>query len=61
MLRGRTHWRQDLSEHGFAESLDWRPVRFAQQVSFHQGHEPSDRDRHDMTQLRRVFGTATHF
>jgi len=106
-----------LSEQGFAESLNWRPVRFvvtdaagrdidlhplifkddgsaeqaspvpehpfiypsscfvsgtiggarvpclsaAQQVFFHQGYEPSDRDRHDMTQLRRVFGIATHF
>ncbi|WP_030946388.1 nucleotidyltransferase domain-containing protein [Streptomyces sp. NRRL S-646] len=106
-----------LSEQGFAESLNWRPVRFvvtdaagrdidlhplifkddgsaeqastipehpfiypsscfvsgtiggsavpclsaAQQVFFHQGYEPSDRDRHDMAQLRRVFGIATHF
>ncbi|MGW1752142.1 nucleotidyltransferase domain-containing protein [Streptomyces sp. NPDC002092] len=106
-----------LSEQGFAESVDWRPVRFvvtdaagraidlhplifnddgsaeqaspvperpfiypsscfvsgtiggvavpclsaAQQVFFHQGYEPSDRDRHDMAQLRRVFGIATHF
>ncbi|MCD9879821.1 nucleotidyltransferase domain-containing protein [Streptomyces guryensis] len=106
-----------LSEEGFAESLDRRPVRFvvtdaagrdidlhplvfnedgsaeqaspvaghpfiyptscfvsgtiagttvpclsaAQQVFFHQGYEPSDRDRHDMAQLRRVFGIATHF
>lgn len=32
-----------------------------QQVYFHQGYEPSDRDRHDMAQLRRVFGIATHF
>lgn len=32
-----------------------------QQVSFHQGYEPSDRDRHDMAQLRRAFGIATHF
>ncbi|MET7701580.1 amino acid transporter [Streptomyces sp. NPDC005485] len=32
-----------------------------QQVYFHQGYEPTDRDRHDMTQLRRVFGIATHF
>lgn len=106
-----------LSEQGFAESLDWRPVRFvvtdaagraidlhplifnddgsaeqaspvperpflypsscfvsgtiggvavpclsaAQQVYFHQGYEPSDRDRHDMAQLHRAFGIATHF
>jgi lincosamide nucleotidyltransferase A/C/D/E len=32
-----------------------------QQVHFHQGYEPTDRDRHDMAQLRRVFGIATHF
>ncbi|WP_406134605.1 nucleotidyltransferase domain-containing protein [Streptomyces sp. NBC_01089] len=32
-----------------------------QQVYFHQGYEPRDRDRHDMTQLRRVFGITTHF
>jgi lincosamide nucleotidyltransferase A/C/D/E len=29
-----------------------------QQVYFHQGYEPSDRDRHDMDQLRRVFGIS---
>jgi lincosamide nucleotidyltransferase A/C/D/E len=32
-----------------------------QQVYFHQGYEPTERDRHDMAQLRRVFGIATHF
>ncbi|MFF3312354.1 nucleotidyltransferase domain-containing protein [Streptomyces sp. NPDC002952] len=32
-----------------------------QQVYFHQGYDPSERDRHDMAQLRRVFGIATHF
>ncbi|WP_413760515.1 nucleotidyltransferase domain-containing protein [Streptomyces sp. MMBL 11-3] len=32
-----------------------------QQVYFHQGYEPADRDLHDMAQLRRVFGIATHF
>ncbi|MGW5335413.1 nucleotidyltransferase domain-containing protein [Streptomyces bauhiniae] len=32
-----------------------------QQVRFHQGYQPSERDRHDMAQLRRVFGIATHF
>ncbi|MFJ2259200.1 nucleotidyltransferase domain-containing protein [Streptomyces sp. NPDC087844] len=106
-----------LAEAGFAETVDWRPVRFVvtdphgreidlhplafasdgsavqaspdphrpfvypapcfvsgtirgtavpclsaeQQVYFHQGYEPTDRDRHDMAQLRRVFGIATHF
>ncbi|MEV7071994.1 nucleotidyltransferase domain-containing protein [Streptomyces sp. NPDC091972] len=32
-----------------------------QQVHFHQGYEPTERDRHDMALLRRVFGIATHF
>ncbi|MFE7269944.1 nucleotidyltransferase domain-containing protein [Streptomyces sp. NPDC057623] len=32
-----------------------------QQVHFHQGYEPTEHDRHDMAQLRRVFGVATHF
>ncbi|WP_207930576.1 nucleotidyltransferase domain-containing protein [Streptomyces hainanensis] len=32
-----------------------------QQVHFHQGYPPTDRDRHDMAQLRRAFGIATHF
>lgn len=32
-----------------------------QQVYFHQGYEPSERDRHDMAQLRRAFGIATRF
>ncbi|WP_078900436.1 nucleotidyltransferase domain-containing protein [Streptomyces sp. SBT349] len=104
-----------LSGAGFAETVDWRPVRFVvaasdgreldlhplvfaadgsavqtsltpgrpftypascfvtgtiggttvpclsveQQVLFHQGYEPAERDRHDMAQLRRVFGIAT--
>lgn len=106
-----------LVEAGFAQTLDWRPVRFVvahgdgreidlhplvfaddgsavqasleperpfrypassfvtgriggsavpclsaeQQVHFHQGYEPTDRDRQDMAQLRRAFGIATHF
>jgi lincosamide nucleotidyltransferase A/C/D/E len=106
-----------LAEVGFAESLDWRPVRFVvadvagreidlhplvfapdgsatqaslepghsfgypaacfvtgtirqrsvpclsveQQVHFHQGYEPTDRDRHDMARLREAFGITTHF
>ncbi|MFJ8770463.1 nucleotidyltransferase domain-containing protein [Streptomyces clavifer] len=32
-----------------------------QQVYFHQGYEPTDRDRHDMARLRETFGIATHF
>lgn len=36
-------------------------VSAAQQVYFHQGYEPADRDRHDMALLRAKFGVATHF
>ncbi|MFI6620570.1 nucleotidyltransferase domain-containing protein [Streptomyces sp. NPDC050528] len=106
-----------LSEAGFVESLNWRPIRFVvkapddreidlhplvfsedgsaaqaspdpqrpfaypsscfvtgtiqgtpvpclsaeQQVHFHQGYEPTERDRQDMARLRRVFGITTHF
>lgn len=32
-----------------------------QQVYFHQGYEPTDRDRHDMLRLREAFGIPTHF
>jgi len=32
-----------------------------QQVYFHQGYEPRDRDLHDMARLREAFGIATHF
>lgn len=32
-----------------------------QQVYFHQGYEPADRDRHDMARLREKFGIDTHF
>jgi lincosamide nucleotidyltransferase A/C/D/E len=32
-----------------------------QQVYFHQGYEPSERDRQDMAQLRAAFGIDTHF
>ena len=32
-----------------------------QQVYFHQGYEPTDRDRHDMARLRAAFGISTHF
>jgi lincosamide nucleotidyltransferase A/C/D/E len=33
----------------------------AQQVYFHQGYEPRERDLHDMAQLRTTFGVETHF
>lgn len=32
-----------------------------QQVYFHQGYEPAERDRQDMARLRQAFGIATHF
>ncbi|MFC6594524.1 nucleotidyltransferase domain-containing protein [Kitasatospora paranensis] len=32
-----------------------------QQVYFHQGYEPTDRDLADMAQIRMAFGIATHF
>lgn len=32
-----------------------------QQVHFHQGYEPSERDLHDMARLREAFGVTTHF
>ncbi|MFD0022477.1 nucleotidyltransferase domain-containing protein [Streptomyces sp. NPDC058382] len=45
-------------------TVDGTPVRCIsarQQVDFHQGYEPGPADLHDMAQLRRVFGVATHF
>ncbi|HEX4093237.1 MAG TPA: hypothetical protein VHZ33_31340 [Trebonia sp.] len=32
-----------------------------QQVYFHRGYEPKDRDRHDMAVLRAAFGIDTYF
>ncbi|KAB8166427.1 amino acid transporter [Streptomyces sp. 3MP-14] len=32
-----------------------------QQVHFHRGYEPTDRDRRHMAHLRAAFGLATHF
>lgn len=36
-------------------------VSAEQQVYFHQGYDPSERDLHDMARLRERFGIATHF
>ncbi|MEV0095532.1 amino acid transporter [Streptomyces sp. NPDC050738] len=36
-------------------------ISAAQQVFFHQGYEPADRDLHDMARLREAFGIVTHF
>jgi hypothetical protein len=41
--------------------LDLHPLVCGADGSATQGYEPSERDRHDMAQLRRVFGIATHF
>lgn len=46
---------------GTIEGTVVRCLSAAQQVHFHQGYEPADHDRHDMAQLRRAFGIATHF
>jgi lincosamide nucleotidyltransferase A/C/D/E len=45
-------------------SIQGRPVpclSAEQQVYFHQGYEPTERDRHDMGLLRDAFGIGTHF
>ncbi|MEZ0073221.1 nucleotidyltransferase domain-containing protein [Planotetraspora sp. GP83] len=48
-----------LEQAGYAETGDALPcLSAAQQVHFHQGYEPTDRDRHDMAQLRAAFGGA---
>jgi lincosamide nucleotidyltransferase A/C/D/E len=36
-------------------------VSVAQQIHFHQGYQPTDRDRADMAALRAEFGVTTHF
>jgi lincosamide nucleotidyltransferase A/C/D/E len=36
-------------------------VSVAQQIYFHQGYSPTDRDRADMAALRARFGVTTHF
>lgn len=46
---------------GTIEGLTVPYLSAEQQVYFHQGYEPTDRDRHDMAQLRRAFGITTHF
>lgn len=46
---------------GTIQGIDVPCLSVEQQVYFHQGYEPTAQDRHDMAQLRRVFGVATHF
>jgi lincosamide nucleotidyltransferase A/C/D/E len=36
-------------------------VSAEQQISFHQGYEPADRDRHDMARLRERLGVSTPY
>lgn len=38
-----------------------RCISAHQQVEFHHGYDPREADLHDMAQLRRAFGVATHF
>ncbi|MEV6154844.1 hypothetical protein AB0L53_31340 [Nonomuraea sp. NPDC052129] len=46
---------------GMIENVRVGCLSAAQQVAFHQGYQPRDRDLHDMTRLREAFGIATHF
>ncbi|WP_420907442.1 nucleotidyltransferase domain-containing protein [Streptomyces scabichelini] len=48
-------------EHRRRRGAGARGDRLQIQVYFHQGYEPADHDRHDMTQLRQTFGITTHF
>lgn len=36
-------------------------VSLAQQIYFHQGYDPAEKDLADMAALRARFGVATHF
>lgn len=46
---------------GAIGGVEVRCLSAEQQVYFHQGYEPTARDRHDMARLRATFGIATHF
>lgn len=46
---------------GTVQGISVPCISAEQQVFFHQGYEPTERDRHDMAQLRRSFGVTTHF
>lgn len=46
---------------GVIEGVPVPCLSVAQQVSFHQGYQPRERDLHDMACLREAFGIATHF
>ncbi|MEV4458519.1 hypothetical protein [Microbispora sp. NPDC049633] len=46
---------------GTIEGVRVRCLSVGQQVAFHQGYEPRDRDLEDMASLRAAFGVTTHF
>jgi lincosamide nucleotidyltransferase A/C/D/E len=58
---GTFHYPADAFTTGMIEGVAVACLSAAQQVAFHQGYEPGDRDRHDMARLREAFGIATHF
>lgn len=58
---GTFHYPADAFTTGMIEGVSVDCLSVAQQIAFHQGYEPSDRDRHDMARLREAFGVATHF
>ncbi|MEV4073750.1 nucleotidyltransferase domain-containing protein [Nonomuraea fuscirosea] len=51
----------DAFASGVIEGVDVPCLSAAQQVTFHQGYQPRERDLHDMARLRETFGIATHF
>jgi lincosamide nucleotidyltransferase A/C/D/E len=46
---------------GRVDGVEVPCVSVAQQVFFHQGYAPADRDLADMRHLREAFGARTHF
>jgi lincosamide nucleotidyltransferase A/C/D/E len=46
---------------GRVDGVEVPCVSVAQQVFFHQGYAPADRDLADMCHLREAFGVRTHF
>jgi lincosamide nucleotidyltransferase A/C/D/E len=46
---------------GTIGGLPVRCLTAEQQAHFHHGYQPRPQDRHDMAELRRAFGIATHF
>lgn len=46
---------------GTIEGVRVRCLSVDQQIGFHQGYEPRDRDLRDMASLREAFGVTTHF